>query len=253
MKRARDLAVVSLVAVLVWIGWGLDPFSASEGALQPGEPAIRRTAHAQLAPAGGFGWRWPRVEPDDEYPLDHFERHVPTEGRLQCPDVDMVRYRGEVVRYASPIRVAEVFVPKLRAFEEAVRDVAVRHYGRAPRRIVHLGTHNCRRVRGRPYRMSEHALGNGIDVSGFSFGPASRELRRASPDMPRHLTRPFEVTVLRHWYADSERGEAHARFLRDLTEELAERGVFRAMIGPRHRFHRNHFHFDYGPFRYRIL
>lgn len=253
MRRARDLGVVSLLAVMVWIAWGLDLVPSTEGTdLHLGEPAGLRTTQAQMG-ASGFRWPWPRLRPDDDYPLDPIERHVPTEGRLECPDVDMVRYRGEVVRYSRSLRVAEAFVPKLRAFEETVRDVATRHYGRAPRSITHFGTHNCRRVRGRPYRMSEHALGNGIDVSGFSFGPASRELRRAQPDMPRHLTRPFQVTVLRHWDADDERGAVHSAFLRELTDELAARDVFRAMLGPRHRRHRNHFHFDYGPFRYRIL
>jgi hypothetical protein len=194
-------------------------------------------------------WRWLST-PRDPYPLDEIPRHIDTEGALDCPDVELVRVRGDVVRYDRSVRVATSFAPKLRAFEEAVRDVATRVYGRAPRRIHTLGTYSCRRVRGRPYRMSEHSLGNGIDVSGFSFAAAPREARAA---LPRNLRGAFTVTVERHWAPSRERDAIHSQFLRELTRELAQRDVFRAMIGPRHRFHRNHFHFDYGPFRYRIL
>lgn len=194
-------------------------------------------------------WRW-MSPPRDEYPLDPIERHTDPEGALVCPEIDLVRVRGEVVRYDRSVRVAPSFAPKLRAFEEVVAEVATRFYGRPPRRIQTLGTYYCRRVRGRPYRMSEHALGNGIDVSGFAFGPAPRELRGT---IDRPLRGPFTVSVERHWYARRERDEHHSQFLRELTGELARRDVFRAMIGPRHRYHRNHFHFDYGPFRYRIL
>jgi hypothetical protein len=194
-------------------------------------------------------WRW-LSPPSDPYPLDEIPRHTAEEGALACPEVELVRVRGDIVRYDRSLRVAAPFAPKLRELEEVVREVATRFYGRAPRRIHTLGTYACRRVRGRPYRMSEHALGNGIDVSGFSFPAAPREARDA---LARPLRGPFTVTVERHWYPRRERDALHSEFLRELTRELARRGVFRAMLGPRHRFHRNHFHFDYGPFRYRIL
>jgi hypothetical protein len=40
---------------------------------------------------------------------------VPEEGPLECPDVGAQRYRGEVVRYDHPLRVAPAFEPKLKA------------------------------------------------------------------------------------------------------------------------------------------
>jgi hypothetical protein len=186
----------------------------------------------------------------DGYPLDQVERRVPTEGALACPDVELETYRGELVRYETPVRITPSFRPKLRALEEVAAEIGTRYYGRAPQRILHFGTYSCRRVRGREYRMSEHALGNGIDVEGFSFGPLPRT---SESELPRHLRRRFTVTVERDWNPRSERGRIHAEFLRALTAELARREVFRGMLGPRHRFHRNHFHFDYGPWRYRIL
>ena len=90
-------------------------------------------------------------------------------------------------------------------------------------------------------------------VTGLHLAP-----REARDRLPRRLWWRTTVSVLDHWAAadDETKDEAdvlRSRFLRELTRRLAEEDVFRGMLGPAHPRHRNHFHFDYGPWRYRIL
>ena len=77
--------------------------------------------------------------------------------------------------YHSTVTVHPAFRERLRRFEVVVHSVAMEIYGRAPRKIVHMGTFNCRRIRRFPHLISEHGLGNAIDVAGFDFGPLDRK------------------------------------------------------------------------------
>lgn len=181
------------------------------------------------------------------YPLDGVPRVVSPKGRVECPSLPMVRYRGKHIRYHKPVLVYRGFREHLERFEEIVAETAVEVYGRKPRRIRHLGTYNCRRIRKYPEWLSEHALGNAIDVEGFDFGRARKGERKAAPH--RRLRRGFRVRVKRHW--ERKRGVAaiHARFLRELTERLvAEKNLFRVLLGPAFPGHRDHFHFDMSPY-----
>jgi hypothetical protein len=100
--------------------------------------------------------------------------------------------------------------------------------------------------------MSEHALGNAIDVVGFDFTRATKKDGLA-PGLPRELRGPFQVRVARHWDGDAKGPSAavHAHFLRQLAARLSDRSdVFRGMIGPSRSDHADHFHFDMSPWRY---
>lgn len=182
------------------------------------------------------------------YPLDDTPRTVPARGRFRCPEVKLMRYRGDVIRYHKPVLVHVAFAERLRRFEEVVAETAREVYGRAPIRIRHLGTYNCRRIRGWPTFLSEHALGNGIDVEGFDFAPARSRAQRAAA--PPSLRGAFQVRVARHWNATGGIAAHHARFLRLLTERLVGReDIFRVLLGPAYPGHQNHFHFDVSPWR----
>lgn len=177
------------------------------------------------------------------YPLDRVSRQF--EGR--CPEVDVVRYRGTSIRYARPVRVYSGFVPRLAALERLVAEIATRHYGRAPSRLLHRGAYNCRAIRIDAHQLSEHGLGNALDVRGFRFGrlPAGAELPQGAP---RRLRHGFEVTILEHWAARRGLGARHAAFLADLRRALMHRPeMFRGMLGPRFPGHRDHLHFDMAP------
>jgi hypothetical protein len=145
--------------------------------------------------------------------------------------------------------VDPAFAARLPDLERVARDVSLAYYGRAPRRMLTVGGYVCRGVRGREERLSEHALGNALDVSGFELGPLPRA-STAPTAMPRALRRPFTVTVARDWQRDTDVGRYHGAFLRALVERLVQDDVFRVIYGPAHRGHAGHFHFDMSPFRW---
>jgi hypothetical protein len=175
----------------------------------------------------------------DSYPLDDIERTIAPRGPVVCPTVEAVSYRGTRFRYASPVRVYPAFAERLRAFEEVVVELARQRFGRAPSTMLHAGTYSCRRIAAYPTLLSEHGLGNGIDVVGFSF-PAARSA-------PPGLRRPFTVT-LADWQQPPR--TPRAMFLDELAHRLvARRDIFRVLLGPGYPGHKGHFHFDVAPFR----
>jgi len=184
---------------------------------------------------------------EDPYPLDDVPRTVPVKGAMRCPAVDLIAYPGEVIRYQKPVRVFREFRPHLVELEKVVREVAVEVYGRAPRRLVHAGTYNCRRIARYPDLLSEHGLGNAIDVAGFEFGP----LRGAAPEgLPRALRGGFRVDLGRHWGATQGVAAVHHRFLDLVARRLVARPeIFRVLLGPSYPGHKGHFHFDMAPYR----
>ncbi len=183
------------------------------------------------------------------YPLDSIPREVPAEGDLGCPRIEVASYRGDVVRYRPEIWVNPAFRTRLVAFEKVVRDVGVEVYGRPPERILQLGGYGCRRMREHAGWLSEHALGNAIDVAGFEFGhlPRGGELPAG---LDKVFANGFEVRVLGHWGKRTGHAAVHARFLRTLVLRLLARDdVFRVLLGPGYPGHSNHFHFDVATFR----
>lgn len=188
----------------------------------------------------------------DAYELDHVDRFLEEGRSLACEPKTLVRYSGTRLKYQSALQVNPAFRERLSRFEEVVAEVAKEVYGRAPRRVLHLGTYSCRSTRKRAYRVSEHALGNAIDVAGFDFGPASKKEPLVA-DLPRALGGAFQVKIKSHW--SDQRGTvasaAHARFLSQLAQRLSDRDdVFRGMIGPSRPDHSDHFHLDMSPWRY---
>lgn len=183
------------------------------------------------------------------FALDGVERTIAPTGAIHCPKVELVSYKGDLLRYHTSVRVYVGFRERLRRFEGVVRDTAVEVYGRAPKRIRHLGTLNCRRIRTWPDYLSEHGLGNAIDISGFDFGPAPR--KASLPEgLPTTLRRGFQVRLDPDWDGTSATGAVHARFLHLLAERVVARtDIFRVMLGPAYPGHKNHFHFDCAPWR----
>lgn len=181
------------------------------------------------------------------YPLDEVSREIPATGKVTCPDVPKVTYRGDVIPYQKPVVVYEGFRDHLVRFEELVRDTAIEVYGRAPKKIRHLGTYNCRRIRRWPTFLSEHAMANAIDIEGFDFGPAGASVPEG---LPKALRKGFEVRLEKHWDADRGVAAQHARFLKLLAQRVIEdEGLFRVILGPAEPGHGNHFHLDMAPWR----
>ena len=187
----------------------------------------------------------------DEYALDSHGRFLDEGERPECHSQELVRHGGQSLRYGSAVYVHPAFRERLLRFEQVVSEVALEVYGRAPTRLRHAGAFSCRTSRNRRSRLSEHALGNAIDVMGFDFAAATAKgPLRAS--LPKALRRPFQVRVAKHWHqGKGAEAEVHSQFLRTLASRLEDRDdVFRVMIGPSQRNHHDHFHFDMSPWRY---
>lgn len=180
--------------------------------------------------------------------LPELSREIDRNKPVVCPKVPLVTYRGTHARMHQPVSVYSGFVPHLQRFERVVQEVAVEVYGRQVKHIHHIGTLNCRRVGGFPHLMSEHGIGAAIDVAGFDFAPIARN-QTLPKGLPTALRRSFSVRLLKHWTATDPAGAVHNRFLRLLATRLQARpDIFRALFGPAWPGHKDHFHFDCGPF-----
>lgn len=184
----------------------------------------------------------------DPYPLDVISRDIPADGAATCPaEVPFVIYTGDIIPYRTKVEVAEAFIPKLRAFEQAVVDVANEFYGRPPDRLIHFGVRACRAVRGSATRLSEHALANALDLSGFEW-----QRVRASDSSAIASPEPFIVSIVRHWAPAASDPVAlkHQRFLQALVQRIKRDALFRGVIGPGREGHANHLHLDQAPWSY---
>ena len=172
------------------------------------------------------------------YVFDDLPRTI--DGSLSCPKVTLTEFTGDAVRLEPAARVVAPFREHLVELERVVRQVSQQFYGRAPSALLVAASYDCRPVTGNRARLSEHALGNAIDISAFRF---EADAATGAPG--------FEVRVDRHWNAHGdESSERHARFLRAVTQALIARDVFRTLLGPAHPDHHDHFHFDMAPHHY---
>jgi hypothetical protein len=130
------------------------------------------------------------------------------------------------------LRVHPSFVAAVDALENAIRETAREVYDRDVAVMLSASSYRCTTVRRRPERISEHALGNAIDLRGIELEDGT------------------ETTVGAHWHALSQPDEIHARFWRTLVERVRDREIFRGLIGPPAQDHTDHLHFDRGPSRF---
>lgn len=211
--------------------------TAASGTATSGTPAAgsadARGADPAQPLANGTEPLAPRVP--QSYALDERWRVV-GHGQLTCPEVALTEFSGEAIAFVPQAHVALPFRQRMAELERVVQEVSLEFYGRVPTAILVASSYDCRSVSGKNQRLSEHALGNAIDISGFRFG---------SPDPEA----AFEVRVDRHWKASGSDAR-HARFLRALTQALIARDVFRTLLGPAHPDHADHFHFDMAPHYY---
>lgn len=185
----------------------------------------------------------------DGYQLDEIPRHLETsESKVPCLASEQEIYRGTHVKFV-PITVHPAFIPRLKKLELLFVEEAEAFYGRAPRTVLHEGGYACRTSRFQSTRISEHAFGNAVDITGFSFGPLpAGQQEETTAAVPRGA---FQVRISTHW---TSRGGAladlHQSFLRSLGDRIVDTKVVRVVLGPSHRGHQSHFHLDMSPWRY---
>lgn len=111
---------------------------------------------------------------------------------------------------------------------DAVQPSAEELFGSQVASVQNYGTYDCRNIIGNPMwknMRSQHATANAIDISSF------------------RLANGTVISVLRHW---NDKG-AKGRFLRQIHRKSCR--YFRVALGPNFNpSHRDHFHFDRGPF-----
>lgn len=202
---------------------------------------------AMLLPACGryeFAAKWNALR-GDSYPLDEISRDLPDGAAAHCPpELQYVLYRGERVPYSAPVQVVQPFVEKLRALENVVAELGTLHFGRAPDRLVHFGARACRTVRGSSRRLSEHALGNALDLSGFEW--------------KRIGTQPaIRISIIRDWpiptFTNDQGSQRRHTFLKALVDRITREDLFRGIIGPGREGHADHLHLDQAPWSYTLF
>lgn len=220
-RRGRACVLAVAVCVLAAVGCGT---------AHAGGPPETETPNAERT----------RNQPP-VYPPDEFSRDASKVDDDDCPEVELVEYSGEFVPYNRTIEVNPYFKERLRMFERVVHEVAVDVYGRPPDEIVTYGGHVCKTVGGKGETWSEHTFGNAIDVSTFVF-----EAYEGDGDVSPKAREPFRVTLEDHWKAKSGFEKKHRRFLHRVFDTLAERGIFKGMLGPAYPGHAKIFHLDNG-------
>jgi hypothetical protein len=146
-----------------------------------------------------------------------------------CPHIPLEDHVGDPIPWRPAFRITPVFAPSVRALEAVVASTAREVYGCAPTVLLSASGYRCTTVRGRPERISEHALGNAIDLRGIELDDETT------------------ITVRDHWHAHPGDDPRHARFWRLLVVHVTERAIFRGIIGPPDPDHLDHLHFDRGP------
>jgi len=93
--------------------------------------------------------------------------------------------------------------------------------------IRHLGTYNCRRLREKPDKQSQHSFGNAIDLASF------------------YIRGVGTVDIQKHWTARYPYLEPRQEFLRSLVKRLRAEQVFTNVLDPTwDPAHTNHIHVD---------
>jgi hypothetical protein len=134
------------------------------------------------------------------------------------------------ITYAGPLMIDCSLALALPAIEKVIQEEAVKHLGEPITRITTLGSYSCRSVRGWRERISQHALGNALDMAAFSTKAGSKA----------SVMRDYEIGV-------EAPSTPRGRFLRAIYRRLWSEGGVTRVLGPEwDAAHRDHFHLDRG-------
>ena len=148
-------------------------------------------------------------------------------GDPRCHVPAPVRVSQIEAPFSRPVVMSCLLADRFALFEHsAVQKLAMQDLGHYVVRIDHLGAYSCRAISGRSDRLSEHAYGLAIDISGFQLSDGTI------------------VNIERDW---SQPGP-HGVFLHQLARAAC--GYFSVVLTPdSDADHFNHFHLDIGPDR----
>jgi len=128
------------------------------------------------------------------------------------------------VSIVPPAKLDRYMTGPLAAWQARVRQAALYYFNTPVASITNISSYACRRIGGRANgRLSNHALGLALDISGFRLADGRI------------------IDVAADWGRDTPQG----RFLLAAHQEACR--SFDIVLGPNYnRAHRNHFHVDMG-------
>ncbi len=130
--------------------------------------------------------------------------------------------------FATPAMMSCAMADRLMDFDQhLVQPTAQQLFGLKVALIRHLGAYACRlEASGRHDRLSQHAYGRAIDISGFTLSDGTR------------------IDVEKDW----TRGDARGRFLHAIAKGAC--AYFSVVLTPSYNdLHHDHLHLDIGPDR----
>lgn len=145
-----------------------------------------------------------------------------------CGFFNAVRISRTSSRVSAPFSLSCRAAVSLAMWEHHVlTPTAHRYFGQPVATIEHFGSYSCRNVYGRANATrSQHATAEALDVAGFVLEDGER------------------IRVLKDWPEPGER----AAFLREVRTGACQ--FFDGVLSPDYNdAHRDHFHFDRGPYR----
>ncbi len=174
-------------------------------------PVVSSTQCFAALDARGVSYRPVELSPPDT--------RCRVDGAIKVTRIDVALNQPATMSCALAARIDD--------FERgALQQIAVRDLGKYVNRIDHLGAYSCRRSTGRRDRLSEHAFGLAIDISGFRLSDGT------------------VISVERDWWAPGPKRD----FLHHLASSAC--GYFSVVLTPdSDRDHFNHMHLDLGPER----
>ena len=145
-----------------------------------------------------------------------------------CGIDDNVRIDHSAIPWSRPAQVACPFELTEWRFEtKVIQPAALAIFHRRVAELIHVGTYACRGERGgNPNRLSQHAYGKAIDITGFALDDGTK------------------ISVRTDWAGDGPK----ARFLHRIAKGAC--GLFDVVLTPNHNaFHVDHIHLDIGPYK----
>lgn len=105
--------------------------------------------------------------------------------------------------------------------EHDLNPAAQESFNQSVRSLGHIGSYNCRRIRGSSDRMSSHATASSIDISSVTLSNGTR------------------ISLLGNW----DNGDTETRFFRTVRDGGCD--WFQTVLGPEfNALHADHFHFQ---------
>jgi len=155
-----------------------------------------------------------------------FERSTDFHTPEGCGIDEAVKYKAAGAPLNRPLLLACPTAISLADFETLVVGPAAKStLGHPVTLVTSAGSYDCRGQRSdHPERLSEHALGRAVDITGFTLDDGSR------------------ITIQKNWWGKDERAE----FLHKVAAGACK--LFSVVLTPKsNRLHHDHLHLDNGP------